>query len=53
MDNKKDSKSSFPLPIVLLIATVMAGGVFKYYAPLDSMRPPHEDSRVERLSADE
>ncbi len=53
MDVKKESKSSFSLPVILLIATAIAGGVFKYYAPLDSMRPPHEDRRVERLSAEE
>ena len=38
MDNKK---ASFPFPAMLLITALVAGGIFKYYAPLDSMRPLH------------
>ena len=53
MDDRKESKSSLPLPVILLISTFIIGGVFKYYAPLDSMRPPHEDRRVAHLSTEE
>lgn len=49
MEDKKESKSSFSLPVILLIAAVIAGGVFKLYAPMDSMRPPHESSREDIL----
>lgn len=45
MDEKKENKSSLPYPVILLIAAVIAGGVFKYYAPLDSMRPLHDERR--------
>ena len=43
MDNKQENKSSFPFPAMLLIAAVIAGGVFKFYVPLDSMRPQSGD----------
>ena len=53
MDNTKESKSSFSLPVIFLIATVIAGGVFEFIAPLDSMRPPHEDRIVDYESSEE
>jgi hypothetical protein len=53
MENNKDSKSSFSLPVILLIATAIAGGVFEFIAPLDSMRPPHEDRNVDYDSSEE
>jgi hypothetical protein len=53
MENNKDSKSSFSLPIILLIATAIAGGVFEFIAPLDSMRPPHEERMMDYESSEE
>lgn len=54
MDGKKESKSSFPLPVILLISTFIAGGVFKYYdAPLDSMRPSHSERIAESQFGEE
>ncbi|GAX59345.1 kinesin light chain-like protein [Candidatus Scalindua japonica] len=53
MDEKKESKSSLPLPALLLISVFIAGGVVKYIAPMDSMRPSHNRRNVETQFGDE
>ncbi len=53
MEEKIENKLSLPIPVILLVAAVIAGGVFKYYAPLDSMRPPHDWRRDERQVGEE
>ena len=53
MDEKKESKSSIPLPAIMLIFVFIAGGVSKYYAPLESMRPSHSARSVEVKSGEE
>ncbi len=47
MDDKRESKSPFTLPVLLIVSVFMAGGIFKYYAPMDSMRPLHNGRSVE------
>lgn len=53
MEDKKESKTSLPLPAMLLIAALVAGGIFKFYSPMDSMRPQSGEKKARYQLGDE
>ncbi len=43
MADQQENNSSYPIPALLLIVAIIAGGIFKFYVPLETLRPPlHE-----------
>lgn len=47
MADQQEDKSSYPIPAILLIVVIIAGGIFRFYAPLDTLRTPLNDKDVE------
>ncbi|BBO16905.1 conserved hypothetical protein [Candidatus Brocadia pituitae] len=47
MVDQQDDKSSYPIPALLLIVAIIAGGILRFYAPLETMRPPLNEKEIE------
>lgn len=47
MADQQENKSSYPIPALLLIVAIIAGGIFRFYAPLDTMRPSLNEKEFE------
>lgn len=47
MVDQQDNKSSYPIPALLLIVAIIAGGILRFYAPLETMRPPLNEKEIE------
>jgi len=53
MADQQENKFSYPIPALLLIAAIVAGGIFRFYAPLDTMRPSLHEKEFEWPSDEE
>ncbi|MCC7212836.1 MAG: hypothetical protein IT451_13470, partial [Candidatus Brocadia sp.] len=53
MVDQQDNKSSYPIPALLLIVAIIAGGILRFYAPLETMRPPLNEKEIERSFGEE
>lgn len=53
MTDHQDKQSSFPFSITLLIAAIIAGGVFTFYSPLESLRPSKSQKEIEQQIEEE
>lgn len=53
MVDQQDNKSSYPIPALLLIVAIIAGGILRFYAPLETMRSPLNEKEIERSFGEE
>ncbi|MEB2307692.1 MAG: hypothetical protein OZ917_00065 [Candidatus Brocadiaceae bacterium] len=53
MADQQEDKFSYPIPAILLIIAIVAGGIFKFYAPLNTLRPPLVEKDYEQPLGEE